>query len=143
MSPCFDYRIPFVILIQTPTYIHIHTCTNTLAQILLAPERYVNQPAYCRSLCSPLPKKLKIKDSQNPLLLEYVARKKQMIAKQGINNCTKLNEMDRKQKKTKNANICFSKHSLSLSLCLSLTLSVCPSFKQLSLITDFALNASV
>lgn len=50
----------------------------------LAPDRFRNQPSYCRSLCSPLPKKLKIKDSQNPLLLEYLERKKQLVEKQGI-----------------------------------------------------------
>lgn len=55
----------------------------------LAPERFRNQPAYCRSLCSPLPKKLKIKDSHSPLLLEYLERKKQMVEKQGTNMHTK------------------------------------------------------
>ncbi|XP_055320467.1 uncharacterized protein LOC129577457 isoform X3 [Sitodiplosis mosellana] len=55
--------------------------------VYFSPERFQNQPSYCRSLCSPLPKKLKIKDSQNPLLLEYLERKKQIVEKQDKINC--------------------------------------------------------
>lgn len=89
---------------KTPPRPHTHTHIHNF---FLAPERYENQPAYCRSLCSPLPKKLKIKDSQNPLLLEYLERKRQMIEKQGINNWT--NSM-----KWKDVNVCFSKHIFPL-----------------------------
>lgn len=82
--------------------------TRTQKHKSQAPERYQNQPSYCRSLCSPLPKKLKIKDSQNPLLLEYLERKKQMIEKQGTRKLKRLNGIEINEPKN-DVNVAFLK----------------------------------
>lgn len=70
---------------------------DVIYPLMSAPERYKVQPAYCRSLCSPIPKTVKIKDSQNPLLHEYLEHKKQIVTKEG----TKTAEQKKKKNNTK------------------------------------------
>lgn len=76
----------------TPTHTHIHIQTHPIELLhtktknsdnkqIAVRESYTKQPAYCRSLCSPIPQIIKSKKDQ--VLDAYLQSKRKEIANQG------------------------------------------------------------